>query len=84
MKLSLDKIYFKKYERESNYIHEPVPVTYQTFTIDEKKYFQMDSYSKGVNINEIGSSKQSNHKLQFDRETAKKFIDLLKKELDIL
>lgn len=83
MKLSLDKKYFNKYERDSHYVHEPVPVTYQTFEISGEKYFQIDSYSKNVDINKIGPSKQSGHKLQFDRETAKKFIELLKKELDI-
>ena len=83
MKLSFNKKYFKEYEREFNYLHESVPVTYQTFTINEEKYFQIDFYSKKTNIMEIGPEKQSKHKLQFDKETAKKFIDLLKKELDI-
>ena len=80
MKLSFNKGFFAKYERNSNYIHEPVPVTYQTFTIGNEKCFQMDCYSKDVDTRNIGPSLQSKHKLQFGREEAKIFIDLLKKE----
>jgi len=82
MKLSFDKRYFRKYERESNRVHEPMPTTYQVFNIGGQKYFQLDCYKENTDIKEIGSSVQSNHKLQFDKETAKKFIELLKKEFD--
>lgn len=84
MKLSFDSKYFKQYIRDSNHVHKSVPVTYQAFKIDGKKYFQIDCYSKNIDIDKIGPSKQSSHKLQFDKENAIKFISLLKKELDIL
>jgi len=80
MKLSFDKKYFSKYERESNRAHEPMPATYQVFSIGCQKYFQLDCYNKNTDIKEIGPSVQSNHKLQFDKETAARFIELLKKE----
>jgi len=83
MKMSFDKKYYKQYEREFNNIHESAPVTYQTFKINGEKYFQMDYYSKNVNICEIGPLIQSKHKLQFDKKTAKEFINLLIKELEL-
>jgi len=83
MKLSFDKKYFKRYIRESHYIHEPAPVTYQTFIIGGEKYFQIDCYKKCIDIEKKGVLEQSDQKLQFDKETAKKFIGLLKKEFDI-
>ena len=42
----------------------------------------MDFYSKDVDINSIGPSIQSKHKLQFGEEEAIKMIDLLRKEFD--
>jgi len=84
MKLSFDKKYFKNYVRESHYIHEPAPVTYQTFIIGNEKYFQIDCYKKNIDLEKNGTLEQSDQKLQFDKETAKIFINLLKKELDIL
>ena len=84
MKISLNNSkYFKKYERNSNYIHESVPVTYQTFIIDNEKYFQIDFYKKSIDIKSISPEIQSKHKLQFDKENAKMFIDILKNEFDI-
>jgi hypothetical protein len=83
MKISFQKKYFKQYSRETNYVHEPAPVTYQTFVIDGKKYLQIDSYTKKTDINEISPSKQSDHKLQFDKETAEEFIKFLMRELVI-
>jgi len=83
MKISLDKKYCKEYARESNKVHDIVPVTYQTFTIKNKKYFQLDGYNSTVDINKTGVLKQSDYKMQFDKDTAKEFIKLLTKELDI-
>ena len=80
MKLSFDKRLFSKYERESNHVHEPMPATYQVFSRSGQKYFQLDCYKENTDIKEIGPSVQSKHKLQFDKETAKGFIELLKKE----
>jgi len=52
MKLSFNKEYFKKYTREAHYVHEPAPVTYQTFIIGGDKYFQIDCYKKVLTLKE--------------------------------
>jgi hypothetical protein len=83
MRISLDKQYCKQYSRESNRVHDIVPVTYQTFTDGIKKYFQLDGYNSKVDIHKTGISKQSDYKMQFDKETAIGFINLLKKEFDV-
>jgi len=83
MKISFDKKYFRKYERETHSIHEPVPVTYQTFIVDGKKILQIDGYNSKVNIQDIGTLKQSDYKMQFDKETAAEFIKLIRNELGI-
>ena len=63
-------------------MHEIAPATFQTFKINGEKYFQLDTYDIGYDIS-ADSLKQSKHKLQFDKETAIEFINLLKKEFDI-
>ena len=83
MKLSFNKTYLKKYVRESNHVHENAPVTYQTFMIGNEKYFQIDCYKKNIDITKNGTLEQSDQKIQFDKETAIKFIDLLRTELEI-
>ncbi|MCL2138438.1 MAG: hypothetical protein FWH41_02785 [Treponema sp.] len=83
MKISLDKKYCRQYTRESNRLHDIVPVTYQTFEIGGKKYFQLDGYNSRVDLQKTGMLQQSDYKMQFDKETAEKFIKLLKQELDI-
>ena len=80
MRVSFNERYFAEYDRDSHYVHEPVPMTYQTFIINNEKYFQLDCYSKAIIIDDIGPSIQSKHKLQFGEEEAKEFISLLKKE----
>jgi len=83
LKLSFNKKYFKKYIREFHYVHEPAPVTYQTFLIGNEKYFQIDCYKKSIDIEKDGKLEQSDLKLQFDKNTAINFIDILNKEFDI-
>jgi len=83
MKLSFGKEYFRQYPRTSNFVHEPMPTTWQVFTIGGEKFFQLDCYSEKTDIDSIGPSLQSKHKLQFDRETAQAFIALLKKQFDL-
>ena len=84
MKLCINDKYLKEYKRSKNNIHEPTPATYQTFSGDDGKlYFQLDTYSKNVNIDIVGFLDQSSNKIQFDKETAIKFINLLKKEFSI-
>jgi hypothetical protein len=83
MKLSLNKKFFRKYdERSINSVHEIAPATYQTFKKGGEKYFQLDIYTIKADIT-ADSLEQSDKKIQFDKETAKEFISLLKKELDI-
>ena len=84
MKLCINNKYWKVYKRTKNNVHEPFPATYQTFLGDDgKMYFQLDTYSKNTAIDTVGLLEQSSHKIQFDKETAEKFINLLKKELSI-
>jgi len=84
MKLCINNKFWKEYRRTKNNVHEPFPATYQTFLGDnEKMYFQLDTYSGNVAIDTDGLLEQSSHKIQFDKETAVKFINLLKKELSI-
>ena len=83
MRISLDKQFCKQYVRESNRVHDIVPVTYQTFNDGGKKYFQLDGYNSKVDIHKTGILKQSDYKMQFDKETAIEFIELLKKEFNI-
>jgi hypothetical protein len=84
MKLCFNNKYLKEYKRSRNNVHDPIPVTYQTFAADDgKMYFQLDTYSKNVKIDTTGALDQSDSKIQFDKETAEKFIDLLRKELSI-
>jgi len=82
MKIYFNEKYFKEYKRTKNNVHEPFPVTYQTFSGDDGKlYFQLDTYPKNINIDVTGFLEQSSSKLQFDKETAIKLIDIIKKEL---
>jgi len=84
MKLCFNEKYFREYKRSKNSVHEPIPATYQTFQGDDgRKYFQLDTYSKNVEKNFPENLEQSSNKIQFDKETALKFITLLKKELSI-
>jgi len=85
MKLSFNAKYLKEFKRTKNNIHEPVPATYQTFLGDDNKmYFQLDTYTKNTKIDTVGFLEQSSNKIQFDKETAEKFINLLKSEFKIL
>jgi len=83
MKLLINDKYFVIHNRGTNSIHEPVLVTYQAFTISGKKYLQFDSYTQNTKFSEVESGKQSNHKMQFDKETAEEFIKFLQKEFNL-
>ena len=77
-RINLDTI--KKFNKDRNTVHTPVAATYTVFdTVDGKHYVQIDTYGK--NDREIpGKASQS---IQFDKESAKFLVELLKKEFDL-
>lgn len=63
-------------EKERNSIHKPTTATYTTFISAGTRYFQIDTYGSD---NRVMPEKVS-QSIQFDEETAKVIVDLLKKE----
>ena len=77
-RINLDTI--RKNDKDRNTVHTPVAATYTVFdTVDGEHYVQIDTYGK--NDREIpGKVCQS---IQFDKESAKFLVELLKKEFDL-
>jgi broad-specificity NMP kinase len=69
----------KRKEKNTNNIHDIVYATYHSFESFGEKYFQIDTYGKPTR--EV--PKQSSQKIQFNKETAEKLIELLNKEFGI-
>lgn len=65
--------------KERNTIHEKVYATYSTFDSYGEHYVQLDTYGCS-DREQPGKTSQS---IQFDRETASYFVDLLKGEFDL-
>lgn len=66
-------------DKARNLVHAKVHTTYTVFELDGSKYFQMDTYGKSDR--EIpGKISQS---IQFDKESAKFLVELLKKEFKL-
>lgn len=70
----------KKLGKERNYVHNKVKATYTTFTIDGKKYFQIDTY--GSPTREIKD--KISQSIQLDKEMAKELIKIMMDTFDIL
>lgn len=66
-------------DKERNAVHENVIATYSVFDINGKKYFQIDTYGRSSRKYQDKISQS----IQFDIETAKYLIQLLKKEFDV-
>lgn len=66
--------------KERNTIHDIVPAVYCVFEEKGCKYFQIDTYGNQDRVN----SEQPSQMIQFDKDTAEKFINLIKKEMGIL
>ena len=68
----------EKLPKERNTVHEKVYATYSTFDSCGEHYVQLDTYGRS-DREQPGKISQS---IQFDRETASYFVDLLKREFD--
>jgi len=69
----------KKIDKNRNMIHEKVFSTYTIFENSGEKYIQIDTYGR----NEREIPEKVSQSLQFDRETAKFFVNLLVKEFKL-
>ena len=69
----------KNIEKNRNTIHDKVYTTYTVFKADGDRYVQIDTYGK---IDRENPEKIS-QSIQFDKQTAKFIVELLKKEFDI-
>ena len=70
----------KKIEKNRNTIHDKVYTTYTVFKADGDRYVQIDTYGK---IDRENPEKIS-QSIQFDKQTAKFIVELLKKEFDMV
>lgn len=75
--INLDTI--KRIDKDRNSVHTKVHATYTVFEMDGEKYFQIDTYGK----NEREMPKKISQTIQFDKESAKFIVELLKKEFDL-
>ena len=69
----------EKSEKERNSVHSKVRATYNVFTEDGKKYFQIDTYGKPSREFKDKISQS----IQIDEEMAKELIKLLIDAFDI-
>ncbi|MBO8161848.1 MAG: methionyl-tRNA formyltransferase [Thermosipho sp. (in: Bacteria)] len=74
------KDYLTRNNKERNRVHEIVEASYLTF-IDDKgnKFFQIDTY--GTKYRKLKN--KLSQTIQFDKETAKELIEILKKEFNL-
>lgn len=63
-------------EKERNSIHKPTTATYSTFVLQGKRYLQIDTYGSDDRV----MPEKVSQSIQFDEETAKIIVELLKKE----
>ena len=75
----ITKRHFSHISKEKNMIHESVDATYCTFTKEEKKYFQIDTY--GSENRQIKS--KISQSIQIDREMAIELVELLQREFNL-
>ena len=76
-RIDLQKI--KKMDKNRNTIHEEVTATFTFFEMEGEKYFQIDTYGKG----DREMPEKVSQVLQFDKQTAKYFVNLLIKEFSL-
>ena len=69
----------KMIDKHRSVIHDKVFCTYTVFENLGEKYVQIDTYGR----NEREMPEKASQSLQFDKETAKYFVDLMTKELSI-
>jgi hypothetical protein len=75
--INLNKI--KKLDKNRNTIHDKVFSTYSIFEDSGEKYIQIDTYGR----TEREMPEKISQSLQFDRDTAKFFVNLLVKEFKL-
>ena len=69
----------KKIDKNRNMVHDKVFSTYTVFENMGEKYIQIDTYGRI----ERETPEKLSQSLQFDRETAKFFVNLLVKEFKL-
>lgn len=70
----------KRLDKDKNSVHIKVAATYSSFTLDGKKYFQIDTY--GSPTREMKD--KISQSIQVDKEMAKELIKLMMDTFDIL
>ena len=76
-RLNLDNI--KKIEKDRVSVHTKVTTTYSVFDVKGEKYVQIDTYGK----NDRAIPEKISQSIQFDRESAKFFVNLLINEFEL-
>lgn len=71
---------FDRIEKNRNNVHKPVTATFSVFEINGKKYFQIDTYGTSERL----MPDKVSQSIQFDKEMAKRLIDILHRELLLL
>jgi hypothetical protein len=71
---------FNRTVKERNNVHEYVPSKYCSFTFNNEKYLQIDTY--GSNDREFKD--KISQSIQIDKEMAKKLINILQNEFEII
>ena len=70
---------FEKKIKERNNVQEKIISSYSVFDINGEKYFQIDTYGS-PDRKILGKISQT---IQFDKDVAKKIIEILSKEFNI-
>lgn len=68
-----------KIEKYRNAVHEKVQASYTVFEADDQKYVQIDTYGRVRRKN----PEKISQSLQFDKEAAIFFVDILRREFDL-
>ena len=66
----------QKIEKSRNFVHEKAHATYTVFQLDGRTYVQLDTYGR----TERENPEKISQSIQFDSETARFLVDILKKE----
>ena len=75
--ITADKL--TKIKKERNSVRKPTAASYTSFIENDKRYFQIGTYGSAERIMKDQASQFN----QFNEETAKTLIDILKKEFNL-
>ena len=70
---------FERISKERNNVHGTVISSYSVFEINGEKYFQIDTY-RSTDKQISGKKPQT---IQFDKNAAKRIVEILRKEFKI-